>query len=162
MSGTDLASRLRRALLIVAGLTVAGTAAELAMLRHWKSNVQLVPWVVLVALAATVIAMARRPGGSAVLVVRVVAVAAGLSSGFGVFEHVKGNYEAGPLDANFTDRWATMSGAGRWWAAFAKTVGPSPSLAPGALALAALCVLFATLGHSTTHVPRQPVPRANR
>jgi hypothetical protein len=40
-----------------------------------------------------------------------------------------------------------MSGLARWWAAATGSVGPSPPVAPGALAFGALCLLLTTVRH---------------
>ena len=61
--------------------------------------------------------------------------------------HVNANYEAGPLDFRFADRWDSLSGWRRWWEALSGGVGPAPPLAAGVLAQAALCVLLATARH---------------
>jgi hypothetical protein len=138
---------LRRCFLALAVAGIVGTAVELALSRHWTSTVQLIPWFALGALAIAVALLVARPGRRAVLAVRVLAVLVILTAGLGVFEHVLANYHAAPLDFRYTSKWPTMSASSRWWAAASESVGPSPTLAPGVLAQAALCVLFATLGH---------------
>jgi hypothetical protein len=138
---------LRRCFLALAVAGIVGTAVELALSRHWTSAVQLIPWYALGALAIAVVLLVVRPRRPAVLAVRVLAVVVILTAGLGVFEHVLANYHAAPLDFRYTSRWPTMSAASRWWAAANESVGPSPTLAPGVLAQAALCLLFATLGH---------------
>ena len=146
----DTTTLLRRALLLVAAISVVGTATELAMLRHWDSGIQLIPWAALLVLAPAIVLAARRPSPRTTIVVRGIAAVVGAASIFGVVEHVLGNYSAGPLNARFTSTWATMSEPARIWAAFTKTVGPSPSLVPLVLAQAALCVVFATLGRDVS------------
>ena len=74
-------------------------------------------------------------------------------SAFGIFEHVKANYDAGPLDRRYAARWETMSEPSRWWTAASGGVGPSPPLAPAVMAQAALCLALATAG-------RRPVAHA--
>lgn len=143
----DPAGPLRRGLLALAALGVAGTAVELAMLRHWKGAVQLVPWVALAVLAVALGALALRPGPGTVRLVRALALTVLVIAGFGVFEHVLANYRAAPLDFRYTARWPTMPAGSRWWAAFSGAVGPSPTLAPTILAWASLCLWFATLRH---------------
>jgi hypothetical protein len=138
---------LRRFLVTVAALAVVGTALELAMLRHWKPGAQLIPWVALALLAVGIGMLATGPSQRRVKVVRGIAVVVALSSLVGVFVHVTGNYEAGPLDYRYMETWGTMSETARWWAAISKTVGPAPPIAPGVLAQAALAVLFATVRH---------------
>ena len=81
-------------------------------------------------------------GGLLVFAVLVV-----VSGVFGIWEHIESNYDAGELDQVYSARWETLPAASRWWLAVSKTVGPSPPLAPGALAQAGLCVLLATVRH---------------
>ena len=138
---------LRRCFLALAVTGIAGTAAELALSRHWTSAVQLIPWYALGALVVACVLLVTRPRRAAVIAVRVLAVAVVLSAGFGIYEHVLANYHAAPLDFRYTSRWPAMSTASRWWAAASESVGPSPTLAPGVMAQAAVCLLFATLGH---------------
>lgn len=147
MTTRSLAERLRRFLLLIAAVSIAGTGIELAMLRHWDGIVQLIPWATLVALAASIAALVWRPSARTISVVRTVAVVVGAAAAFGVFEHVRTNYNAGFLDARYATTWVTMSKSSRWWAAFVKTVGPAPSLAPAVLAQAALCIGLATVEH---------------
>ena len=140
---------LRRSLLVVAALAVAGTAIELAMLRHWKSGWQLVPWAALVALLVAIGLLSLRPSRGVVRLARGVAVVVALSALVGVYQHVEGNYESGPLDYRYTESWDSMSEGARWWAALSKTVGPAPPIAPGVLAQASLALLLSTIRHPT-------------
>jgi hypothetical protein len=137
----------RRSIAGLAAIAVFGTGVELAMLHHWKTPVQLIPWICLatlvVALGLTLVA----PSRPAILVARVLGGAVAGASLFGVFEHVEGNYNAGPLDARYAATWDTMSGAARWWEAASGGVGPAAPLAPGALALAAICGFLVGLRH---------------
>ena len=149
MSG-DPARPLRLALIGIAGLSIAGTAAELATLRHWNGTVQLIPWVITAVLAALTVLLLARPAPGAIRAVRAGAVAAILASAFGVVRHVVANYEAAPLDRVFGPRWDDMSALSRWWESATGGVGPAPSLAAGVLAQAALCLLAATIRHPAT------------
>ena len=81
---------------------------------------------------------------------------------FGMFEHVRANHDAGPLDARYSVRWEMMSARAQWWVAVSKGVGPSPPLAPAVLAQAALCLGLATLQHpvSTAVTELRPGPAA--
>jgi hypothetical protein len=76
-----------------------------------------------------------------------------LASLWGIFEHVEANYDAAPLDFNYANTWDTLPETTRWWLALSKSVGPSPPLAPGALAQAGLCVLLASLRHPALRDP---------
>lgn len=138
---------LRQALIALGVLGVLGTAVELVLERHWQSWVQGVPWVALCVLTVALALLIGRPTYRTVGVARVLAAIVILSAGWGVVEHVIGNYDAGPLDFRYSDRWAAMSASSRWWAAVTKSVGPAPPLAPLALAHSALAGLLATVRH---------------
>ena len=144
--GGNVIGTLRAALLLLAGLGVVGTAAELAMERHWQGPWQLLPWLALgmTALALGVLLVGRtRPAvrfarSRAALVILTVAV--------GVWRHVQENYDTAPLDARYTDPWETMSNVQRWWEVGRGSVGPAPLLAPGALLYIGVALAAATSG----------------
>lgn len=142
-----LAHRLRRFLLWLAVVTTAGTTVELASLQHWTELSQLIAWAAVVVLAVAIVVVFRAETPRAILAARVLAVGVCGAAAIGVIAHVHGNYESGPLDAQYGEQWDSMSAAARWWAALVKQVGPSPPLAPGILVIASLAVLFATVGH---------------
>ncbi len=128
-------------MLVLASLAMGGTAVELAMLRHWNSWVQLIPWLALGVVGVAIGLAARGRTGLA----RVLALAVFAAAAVGIYEHTLANYHAGPLDFRYATKWATMSSRSRWWASFSESVGPSPTLAPLVLAWSSLCVWFATL-----------------
>jgi hypothetical protein len=144
-----LVRRFQRVLLALAAVTVLGTAAELAMLRHWNGFDQLIPWFALGALAAAIAAVALRRTAVTVRVARVVGTVAGAAGLYGTWVHVHSNYEVGPLDFRYQNTWATMSLASRWWKAASGGVGPSPPLGPAILALGGACLALSTLGSRT-------------
>jgi hypothetical protein len=136
---------MRRGLLGLATLSVLAIAFELAAERHWNNAVQLIPWAVLVLMAAAIgLATSSRP--TPVLAARVLAGLALAASAFGIYEHVADNYQVGELDAVYSDSWAHRSIADRVYLAFTKTVGAAPPIAPAALGQAGLLVLLATVG----------------
>jgi hypothetical protein len=141
------AALLRESLVALAALNTGGLALELAVLRHWKSPVQLIPWVAVAVLAVAAVLLAMFPDRGTVRAVRVLVVCVAVIAAVGVYEHVKANYEAGPLDFRYAGRWATMSAGARVWAAVSRNVGPTPSFAPAALGIAAMCLWFARLRH---------------
>ena len=104
-----LVARFRRGLLTLAASAAAGTALELAMLRHWNGVDQLVPWATLVMVAAGIAIVAFSGARAAVLTGRAIGCGSAIAGVFGVYEHIASNYEAGPLDFRYADRWATMS-----------------------------------------------------
>lgn len=121
------------------------------MIRHWGTTLQAVPWLVLAVLSAATIALARARSSRVVAAVRVIASFTVAASVFGIAEHVKANFDAGPLDAVYGPKWDTLSTTAKWWDALIKRVGPSPTLAPGVLAQIGLCLLFASLHHPALH-----------
>jgi hypothetical protein len=149
---------MRRGLLWLAALTTLGLVIELAAERHWSQPIQLVAWGAVVAAAAATALLWGAPGTGQVRVARVVAVLLFVSAALGVWEHVESNYDAAPLDYRYADTWDSMSEPSRWWLALSKTVGPSPPLAPGALAQVGLCLMLASLRQPA--LGRTPAPGA--
>ncbi|MEZ4553065.1 MAG: hypothetical protein R3B59_04085 [Dehalococcoidia bacterium] len=147
------ASALRLALLILGGLGLAGTAAELTLERHWDGIEQLIPWPFLGAGVVSLGLLTGRPGRGTVQLARVLAAALFVGASIGVWRHVAANYDAGFLDFRYADRWPAMSGIDRWWHAATKTVGPAPVLAPAVLAQVGLALLFATIRHPALRKP---------
>ncbi len=143
----DGAGALRRGVLALAAVGALGTWLELAVARHWKSPVQLIPWISVLAVVIAVALVAASPTSGRILVARALAAVSALTGMFGVVKHVQSNYESGPLDAVYGQNWQTMGVLSRLWHATIESVGASPSFAPGALALLAACVLVATIGH---------------
>lgn len=151
---------LRRGLLWLAALTTAGILIELAAERHWTQAIQLVAWGAVGVIAVAIALVAWSPSRGRVQVARILAIVVMLSALLGIWEHIEGNHDSGPLDAQYGDTWDGLSESTRWWLALSKTVGPSPPLAPGALAQAGLCVLLVTLRHPALGQPK--VPASNR
>jgi hypothetical protein len=135
---------------VVIGLGVAGaggTAVELAMSRHWNGMAQKTPWLALALVAVAFTLIVVRPNRERLWLARGLAVVVAVAALFGVWQHVRENRNAGPLDFRYAATWDSLSSADQWWKAFSKTVGPAPTLAPGVLAEAALCALAATAWH---------------
>ena len=84
--------------------------------------------------------------GGRTFLVRALAMLVLLTSLYGVLEHALVNYDSGPLDQRFADRWDALSPWLQWWYAITRTVGPAPTLAPGMLGQAALTLMLATVG----------------
>lgn len=137
---------LRRAFLLVAAGTCGGAVLELAMLRHWDGLDQLVPWVVLAALAVGIAAVALKPTPRVLLAARLLAVGSAFAGAFGVWEHVSSNWETAPLSATWASTWDTLSPLQQWWEAATGGAGIAPPLAPGFLALTGICLALATTG----------------
>jgi hypothetical protein len=145
--GDTASTVLRRGLLWLAALTSAGIGVELAADRHWTQPVQLIAWAALGAVALALLLVAWSPTRRKLQLARLLVILVILSAIWGVWEHVYANYDAGVLDFAYVDTWDGLTEPTRWWLAVTKTVGPSPPLAPGALAQASLAVLIATLRH---------------
>lgn len=149
------APALRRGLLWLAGLSVVGLAVELAAERHWTQPIQFVAWA---ALLVTLLAIGLTAGISSagrLKLARWLAIAVMISAGFGIWEHIEENHDSGELDRVYGESWDSLPATTQWWLAASKTVGPSPPLAPGALAVAAFCVLLATNGHPAVRKPSE-------
>ncbi len=145
-SQAHVASALRRAFVLLAAGGIVLTTGELASLRHWHGFEQLIPWV---SLAVLVGALGLRLGSGCngrVVLIRVLAAVVLLSALYGVVAHVRANERSGALDRRYEATWSELSAASRWWEAVSGGVGPSPTLAPVALAFAALTLALATLG----------------
>ncbi len=153
---------LRRGLLGLGALTTLGIVVELGLERHWTQPLQFVAWVAAGTLAVAIVLLIRAPSRARVRLARVLAAAVVLSAALGIWGHVYANYDAGPLDQRYTDTWERLPEATRWWLALTKSVGPSPPLAPGALAQAGLCVLLATLRHPALSKERAPGARTSK
>jgi hypothetical protein len=151
-SSVSNAELLRRSLIGLAALGGIGTALELGLLRHWNSLLEWIPWISLAILAAALALLVIRPRRRRVLLARGLAAVVAASGVIGVLVHVRENYEAAPLDFHYTASWPTTPEPIRWLLAATDTVGPSPTLAPMALAFIALALLFATLRHPALDV----------
>jgi hypothetical protein len=145
--GASNAEVLRRSLLALSALGAAGTALELVLLRHWTPALAVIPFVSLAVLGVAIVAVGIRPTRRRVLVGRLAAGLVAATAFVGVAVHVISNYDAGPLDFRYTASWPQMGEFERWLLAATDSVGPSPSLAPMALAFVALALFFATIGH---------------
>lgn len=148
MTGEDpSASALRRGVIAVAAIGIAGLLAELLVERHWGTPVRYVPWIALAALAWSVWRLWRGPTPGQIRAARIIAGASAIGAAVGIGLHINENYTAGPLDQKYSLVWESMSEAERWWAAFTKDLGPAPTFAPAALILIALLVVVATQRH---------------
>lgn len=137
---------LRRGLLALGALTGVGVALELITERHWKGS-QLLAWGALALAAVALGLLLGQPPARRVRVARLLAALVVATAAVGIWRHVVANYDAGPLDYRYAQSWFGMPALDRWWTAARKGVGPSPPLAPGALALIGLCALLATARH---------------
>jgi hypothetical protein len=152
---TDTATPLlRRGLLGLAALTIVGIAIELYTERHWTQPVQLIAWAALVLALLAICLLLGQPSAGRVRAAQIIAAIVIVSALVGIWEHIQANYNAGPLDRRYAQTWDGMSALSQWWLAARKGVGPSPPLAPGALAQAAFCVLLATVRHPALRAKR--------
>ena len=147
-------SALRRGALIIAAATCLGLFVELTVERHWTQPAQLVAWGAVMAVLVATGLVWRGDNQRHLRVAQVLAVLVVVSAAVGVGQHIAANYDAGELDAEYGEGWSSLSPSERWWLAISKTVGPSPPLAPGALAVpAALVLLAASRPPMTRHAP---------
>jgi len=153
LDALDTATILRRGLVALAFLGMAGAAIELVFTKHWATVGMAMAWAdIAVCLVAAVIlatASSSRAVRSrrAILTARWLSVAGLVLAVVGVLLHVWANLQAGPADPTLGATWATIPPLEQLWDAVTGTVGKAPSLAPGALAETSLILLLATVRH---------------
>jgi ABC-type Fe3+-siderophore transport system permease subunit len=147
VSTPDHARLLRNCFVGLAVLSITGTILELAFERHWKDAEQLIPWYAIGGFLIALLVFLVRPTKSGVRTTRAILVPVALTSAVGIYYHVHENFKAGFLDFRYSKKWKTMSFVDHYWTALTKSVGPAPTLAPGVLAFACLCLFLATLRH---------------
>jgi hypothetical protein len=132
----------RRNLLLILVLGLAGTGTELILLEHYETRWQLVPLgLIAVAILTVILHVVSRSRASvrALQAVMALCVAAG---GVGVVQHYRGNQEF-ELE---------MYPDIRGYELFSKSItGATPALAPGTLSLLGLIGLVYTQGHPRLH-----------
>ena len=146
-TSTDVATTLRRGILALAAIGIAGTTVELVFLRHWSGATQLVVWPAMLLLVVGLWVVVRRPSVSGIRWARILSATVLVFAAVGIALHVRGNLEAGPLDRVYATTWDGLSSLEQWWLAITGGVGPAPVLAPGALSEIALMILLATVAH---------------
>ena len=139
-------SLIRKGLLFLVTLGVAGTATELIFLHHWKESLQLIAFASLGALALA-LALVVFGGPSAIRIGRWLALAVLVTGVIGVAIHVNVNLQEASEPENWGDAWATLSPIQQLWEATTGGTGDIPSLAPASLAQTALALLLATIHH---------------
>ncbi len=151
---------LRRGLLGLAALTTLGITLEMITERHWTQPVQLIAWGALALLALAIGLLWGQPSRTRLRVAQGLAALVVVSAAVGVWQHIVANYDVAPLDYRYAQTWDGMSAVSRWWLAARKGVGPSPPLAPGALAQAGLCVLLVAVRHPALHTDQATTAQA--
>ncbi|HBY99071.1 MAG: hypothetical protein M5U01_22290 [Ardenticatenaceae bacterium] len=138
MSETHVERRLRRFLLVMAGLMCAGTVVELWLAGHMESPIQFVPFILCGLGLTAILAVLCRPQRRTLLGLRGVVALLVVGSLVGIYEHGEQNlaFEL-EIRPNATAR-EVLPEALR---------GASPLLAPGILALAGVLALGATYSH---------------
>ena len=143
----DAATVMRRGVLLLGGVTLAGTTLELAFLHHWDTALQAVVWPPVALLGVAFALLTVKPGRVGVRVARLLAVSVLAFAAVGIWFHVQENLTAGPLDRTVGPGWDSMSTLDQWWTAVTGGVGPAPTLAPGVLAEISLALGIATIRH---------------
>ncbi|HEX2189885.1 MAG TPA: hypothetical protein VHG51_13345 [Longimicrobiaceae bacterium] len=148
--GAGEAGTLRRLLLALLLLGIAGLAAELVLLEHTESLWQWVPLAALGAALACALAVALRPSARTVRALQAVMAVCVAAGALGFWLHLRGNLE-----------WELESdpSLGGWPLLRAALYGATPALAPGALAQLGLLGLALTHGHPAL---RRDPPRKER
>lgn len=134
----------RRGLVALTVIGILATAFELATVRHWNGLEQLIPWLALLVLtvASVLVVLPSGRGRTAAWVLTLLVLGASI---YGVIDHTLVNYNSGALDQRFADTWESLPPVRQWWYAITKTVGPSPTLAPGVLGQSAVLLFLASL-----------------
>jgi hypothetical protein len=132
---------LRRFLLVILTIGMAGTAVELMLLKHNEGKIQLVPLVLLGAGLASVAWHAVRPGTASARTVRIVMVAFVLAGLAGVYYHYRANLEF-QLETD-----PSLAGSALLWRVLAAKT--PPALAPGVM------IQFGLLGLAYTYRNRE-------
>ncbi len=130
--------RLRRFLLMLAGVLFIGTLVELVFTNHTKEIVQWIPLGLSGLGIMVVISVLAQPQHNVLLFSRAVMGMITLGSLFGVYEHVASNIDF-HLEIYPRSTWLEALAAGLG--------GANPLVAPGILAVAAVLVLAATFAH---------------
>jgi hypothetical protein len=143
----DTATILRRGILGLGALGVAGTLIELVFLGHWSNALQAVVWPALAVLAIGLLVMARGPSAAAIQRVRALALVVAAVAALGIGVHAWANVDAGALDKDVAATWGSMPAVQHWWLGITGAVGPAPTLAPGVLAEISFALALATVRH---------------
>jgi hypothetical protein len=130
--------RLRRFLLALSLVLLAGAAVELWLVEHTEDTLQLIPFALCGLGAAVLIAAMVRPARAMLWALRAVMLLVAAGSLLGVYLHVESNFE---LERElYPDR-----SAGRML--LGALGGANPLLAPGVLIMAAVLAFAATYQH---------------
>lgn len=138
MSDADVLSRLRRFLLLACALLLAGAVAELLLVGHAGSVVQLIPFALCGVGLVMVLAASLRPRRGMLVGLRACMVLVTAGSLYGVYEHV---------EHNVAFQREIQPGATAGELLKAAVGGANPLLAPGIMAFAAALALAATYQH---------------
>ena len=138
MTADTILERLRRFLLVLAGVTFAVTPIELVFAKHTDSAVKLIPFVLCGFGLLVVVAALLRPQRKILLTLRIVMIVIAAGGLLGAYEHWSGNLGFAletHANATINDLWVDA------------LRGASPLLAPGILGLAATLGIAATYYH---------------
>ena len=143
---TDVSSTIRRLLLAILVLGLAGTAIELVLLEHYEDSAQLLPLFFIGLAFAAIVGHLVAAGPGSVLFLRAVMAFLVLSGVLGVVLHYRGSLEF-QLEMD-----PTQSG----WALFTKVLHAKapPALAPGVMAQLGLIGLVYTYRHPAARRPQ--------
>ena len=130
--------RLRRFLLAISATLFLGSVAELWLVGHTVTVIQLIPFALCGLGLIIVIVVLLYPRRATMLALRACSVVVLLGSLFGVYEHVAGNIAfLSEIHPNAKTREIVMGAVS----------GANPLLAPGILALASVLAMAATYHH---------------
>ncbi len=138
MTADVILARLRRFLLVIAGLLLAGTILELWVINHTEEAIQWLPFILCGVGLVVVGAALLRPQRPVLIGVRWLMSVLIAGSVFGVIEHIESNLGfVLEIHPNATTEQILTGALG----------GASPLLAPAMLGLAAVLAIAATYYH---------------
>lgn len=138
MSSDVVLARLRRFLIGLSGLILAGTLVELLLEEHYQETIQFVPFALCI-LGAIVAGMAFfRPNRGSLRALRTTMIVIGLGGGIGAMIHFIENFEF-EREVHAAADFITQL--------FNAVKGAAPLFAPGVMTFAALIALAAAYYH---------------
>jgi hypothetical protein len=155
---TSDAAILRRGLITLSALGVVGTLVELAILRHWESVSELIPWVMLAGSGAALLAVVVKATPGRVRLAGAMGLALAVGGAYGLVAHIGANMATAPLDAVIGPTWESLGIWRQIWMAATGGVGPAPPLSAASLVPTGLALALATFRHPALKARKEPQP----
>ena len=157
-----IVSGLRAGLLWLVFLGLVGLSVALAYERHWEGYWQMIPWAAIGIMFLTMLILVIWPAPATRKLTKIVAVLMILVACLGVWLHFDENYKTASLDANYTERWESMSLVDRVWEVAKGSVGHVPIYAAGLLVPLGLALAVASIGMGERESPNEYIDPRQR